>query len=116
MNIDSHHTRSHLAARQAGTNPMFVVLLKFSDNKDRLSELLDGHKDWIKRGFDDGVFLLAGSLQPGLGGGILAHNTSRADLVARVNKDPFVTGNVVTAEILEIEPATADARLEFLTA
>ncbi len=25
-----------------------------------------GHNGWIKRGFDDGVFLLAGSLQPGL--------------------------------------------------
>ena len=37
---------------------------------------MDGHKEWIKRGFDDGVFVLVGSLQPSLGGGIVAHNTS----------------------------------------
>ena len=93
---------------------MFIVLLKFSDNKDQASQLMEGHKEWIKRGFDDGVFLLAGSLQPNLGGGIVSHNTSLSDLQSRVNDDPFVTENVVSAEILEITPAKADARLSFL--
>lgn len=93
---------------------MFVVFLRFSDNKSKASQFLEGHKEWIKRGFDDGVFLLAGSLQPGLGGGILAHNTSRSDLQGRVNSDPFVVENVVSAEILEIAPSKADDRLKFL--
>ena len=93
---------------------MFVVFLRFSDNKDRASHLMERHKDWIKRGFDDGVFLLAGSLQPNAGGGILAHNTSLSDLQDRVNADPFVAENVVSAEIVEITPARADERLGFL--
>lgn len=92
---------------------MFIVLLKFAD-KAKAGQFMEGHKDWIKRGFDDGVFLLAGSLQPNLGGGILAHNTSLADLQARVNADPFVVEKVVTAEILEITPARAEERLKFL--
>src|SRR6516164_11817526 len=37
---------------------MFLVLLKFSSNKGRASQFMEGHKAWIKRGFDDGVFLL----------------------------------------------------------
>ena len=93
---------------------MFVVLLKFSDNKGKASHFMEGHKEWIERGFDDGVFLLAGSLQPNLGGGIVAHNTSLPDLQSRVNNDPFVVENVVDAEILEITPSKADARLNFL--
>ena len=93
---------------------MFIVLLKFSDNKGEASQFMEGHKEWIKRGFDDGVFLLAGSLQPGLGGGVLADKTSLPDLQDRVNSDPFVVEEVVKAEILEISPAKADARLEFL--
>lgn len=93
---------------------MFIVLLKFSDNKAQASEFMEGHNEWIKRGFDDGVFLLVGSLQPGLGGGIMAHNTSLEDLQARVNNDPFVVHNVVSAEILDIKPAKADERLQFL--
>jgi len=93
---------------------MFIVLLKFSDNKDKVSQFMEGHKEWLQRGFDDGVFLLAGSLQPNLGGGIVAHNTSLSGLQSRVNTDPFVAENVVKAEVLEINPSRADARLSFL--
>jgi uncharacterized protein YciI len=93
---------------------MFIVLLRFSDNKAKASQFMEGHKEWIKRGFDDGLFLLVGSLQPNLGGGPVAHNTSLSDLQSRVNADPFVAEKVVTAEILEITPSKADARLNFL--
>ena len=55
---------------------MFMVLLKFSDNKEQASQYMDGHKNWIKQGFDDGIFLVAGSLQPNAGGGIMAHNAT----------------------------------------
>jgi uncharacterized protein YciI len=93
---------------------MFVVLLKFSDNKSQAGQFMEGHNAWIRRGFDDGVFLLVGSLQPSLGGGIVAHDTTLSALQARVNDDPFVAENVVAAEILEITPSKADERLEFL--
>ncbi len=93
---------------------MFIVLLKFSDNKGQAGQFMEGHNEWIKRGFDDGVFLLVGGLQPNMGGGIVAHNTSLPELQSRVNDDPFVVENVVSAEILEITPAKADERLEFL--
>ena len=93
---------------------MYIILLKFSDKKSQASQFMEGHKAWVKRGFDDGVFLLAGSLEPGLGGGILAHNTSLADLQGRVSNDPFVAENVVKAEIFELDPGNADERLQFL--
>jgi uncharacterized protein YciI len=94
---------------------MFVVLLRFAD-KSKAGPLMEGHKAWIKRGFDDGVFLLVGGLQPNLGGGIVAHNTTLDALQSRVNADPFVAEMVVTAEILEIAPSRADNRLSFLAA
>jgi len=94
---------------------MFIVLLEFSANKAEAGRLMDGHNAWLKRGFDDGVFLLAGSLRPGRGGGIVAHGTSLEDLHGRVQDDPFVAEDVVRAEILEIDPARADDRLAFLT-
>jgi uncharacterized protein YciI len=93
---------------------MFIVLLKFAGNKAQAGQFMDGHKAWIKRGFDDGVFLLVGNLQPNLGGGIVAHNTSLPELQRRVNDDPFVAENVVSADIIEITPSRADTRLDFL--
>ncbi|MCX2723364.1 YciI family protein [Roseibium salinum] len=95
---------------------MFVVTLTFSHNTARAADLMEGHKAWIQRGFDRGIFLMVGSLQPDRGGGILAHNVAREDLEAFVSEDPFVAGNVVTADVLEITPARLDERLEFLAA
>lgn len=93
---------------------MFIVLLKFSGNKGQAVQFMEEHNEWIKRGFDDGIFLLVGSLQPNMGGAIVAHNTSLPDLQGRLNDDPFVTENIVNAEILEIAASSADERLKFL--
>jgi len=95
---------------------MFIILLKFSENKNKAGELMNGHNEWLQQGFKDGIFLLAGSLQPGLGGSVIAYNTSLSELQDRVNQDPFVAENVVSAEILEIDPKKADERLSFLVA
>lgn len=93
---------------------MFIVTLRFSANKAQAPQFMAEHNNWIKQGFEDGIFLLTGSLQPSAGGAILAHNTSRADLQVRVQEDPFVAENVVSADILEITPGRTDERLAFL--
>jgi uncharacterized protein YciI len=93
---------------------MFVVFLKFSENKGNAGQFMEGHNAWIQQGLEDDVFLVVGSLQPNSGGGIVAHNITLEDLQNRVNGDPFVTENVVTAEIHEITPSVTDDRLSFL--
>lgn len=75
---------------------------------------MQAHKDWIQRGFDDGVFLLAGSIQPQAGGAILAHGVTLAELQDRVNGDPFVAEDVVRPEIVEVAPSRVEDRLGFL--
>ena len=93
---------------------MYVVLLRFAENKAKASEFMQGHNAWIKRGLDDGKFLLVGSLQPSQGGALLVHGLSLPEVQARVADDPFVEQGVVNAEVLEITPGRADPRLAFL--
>ena len=90
---------------------MYIILLKFGANKAKAGDFMEGHKAWIKQGFDDGVFVMVGSLKPNAGGGLLATGASRAEIEARVAADPFVEEGIVEAEILEIDPARADERL-----
>ena len=104
----------HKRNNQEVYSEMFIVFLRFSDNKGNAGQFMEGHNAWIKSGIEDGVFLVVGSLQPSLGGGIIAHNITSADLHNRVYEDPFVAENVVTAEIHEISPAMTDERLSFL--
>lgn len=93
---------------------MFVVLLRFAEQRARARELLDAHNAWLRAGFDEGVFVLAGSIQPAAGGAILACGVSRDVLEQRVAADPFVTDSVVSAEIIDIVPSRVDPRLACL--
>ena len=95
---------------------MFIVLLKFSANRNLAGQYMDGHKLWLQRGFDDGIFLLAGGLQPAAGGVVLAHGCTQAALEERVNADPFVMHGVVSAECLEVSPSRVSEQLSFLLA
>ncbi|MTW11119.1 hypothetical protein GM658_10940 [Pseudoduganella eburnea] len=92
---------------------MFVITLRFAD-KSRAALHTDAHKAWMRLGLQEGVFLLAGSIQPNAGGAIIAHNTSLPALQERLAQDPFVAEGVVTADILEIAPSMTDERLAFL--
>lgn len=93
---------------------MFVIQLKFSTNKAKASQFMDGHNAWLREGFNKGLFLLAGTIQPKLGGAILAHNATLEQIQAIVNEDPFVIEDVVVSEIIEITPSKAVPQFEFL--
>jgi uncharacterized protein YciI len=94
---------------------MFVTFLRFAD-KARAPDLMAAHNAWVDQGVAEGVFLLVGSLQPGLGGAILAAGESRSAHEARIAADPFVAHGVVTAETHEIAPGRAAPALGFLLA
>ncbi|WP_184642680.1 YciI family protein [Variovorax guangxiensis] len=93
---------------------MFCVFLKFSTRKDQAPRLMAEHKRWIDEGFEEGVFLMTGSLSGNQGGLVIAHGTTREVLEERVARDPFVKEDVVRVEIAEFAPNRADGRLQFL--
>ncbi|WP_147694149.1 YciI family protein [Vogesella mureinivorans] len=95
---------------------MFIVLLRFSDNKAQAASWLAAHRAWLERGFDDGVFLLAGSLETNQGGAMLAHQTTREQLAERLAADPFVQAGIVTTEVMSINPGKTADTLSFLLA
>lgn len=92
---------------------MFVVILRFIDIS-KASSVSDAHNRWVKKGFDDGVFLVAGPLATADGGVIVADNIARAQLEEYVAEDPFITEGVVNPEILEFSPALTSEQLAFL--
>jgi len=93
---------------------MHIVFLQFTERKSEAGKFMQGHKDWIQRGFDAGCFLLTGSLQPQTGGVILADRISREELDQLIKQDPFVEQGIVTPEIVELAPSRVDTRLDFL--
>jgi uncharacterized protein YciI len=93
---------------------MFVVFLRFSENKSQAGAFMAGHNAWLKRGFDDGSFLVSGSLGTGDGGALIASMSSRDEIEQRLQDDPFVAADVVRPEIHEIAPSRSVDALSFL--
>lgn len=84
------------------TNNVFVIFLRFSKNKALSKRYMAEHVQWIEDGLKEGIFLMAGSLGPNLGGAILANKISKPDLIKRINTDPFVMTEVVSYEVFEV--------------
>lgn len=95
---------------------MFMIFIHLTAERTKMRDLMDGHKAWIARGREDGVFLLVGRLAGDAGGAILAHGESREQIEVRVKQDPFVSEGLAQAEIQEFIPVLADKRLQFLAA
>ena len=93
---------------------MFIVLLKFSSNKTSAKQFVQEHVEWLDQGMKDGFILAAGSLRPDVGGAILAHNISETELNEKLQQDPFITEDVVQAEVMEFAASKTDERLSFL--
>ena len=93
---------------------MFIVFLRFGENKAAAKEYMAAHNDWIAKGMSDGVFMTVGSLQPNAGGCVLMHGESLEAVEKRIQLDPFVEHKVVEAEIHEVSVHKTDARLDFL--
>jgi uncharacterized protein YciI len=93
---------------------VYIVFLKFGAERARAKEHMPGHAAFIERGVAEGVFVLVGSLEPSLGGALLVHGPTRAELDALLVEDPFVAHGVVSVEVHTVSPAGCDARLAFL--
>lgn len=74
------------------------------------------HNAWIAQGFSDGVFQCVGSLKPEGGGAIIALGENREEIERRINADPFLEHDVVTAEIAEVDIKKTTPELSFLKA
>lgn len=84
---------------------MHIIFLKFGLNRAQAGQWMAEHVRWIQQGIDDGSFLMAGSLDSGQGGVVLAANMDREAIQHRVDQDPFVIHNVVTADIQTVAPS-----------
>lgn len=84
---------------------MYIVFLRFSQNRAQAGQWMAEHNKWLAEGFACGAFVLAGSLEQGQGGVLIARDMDQASLLERVRLDPFVVHGVVTAEVHGLKPS-----------
>lgn len=72
---------------------------------------MDGHREFLRRNYDAGVFLASGRKEPRTGGIILATG-DRAAIEEIIESDPFKYHGVTAYSITEFLPTTTGPQLE----
>jgi uncharacterized protein YciI len=93
---------------------LFVVVLTYLVDLDQIDQALPDHVAWLDQQYADGVFVLSGRRVPRTGGLIIAMNTDRADLQARLAEDPFAMRGYAEYEVIAVERPRVAPVLEAL--
>lgn len=80
---------------------MFILSFTYVKPPEEADRLMEPHMEWVKQGYDTGMFLASGRKIPRTGGVILARG-ERADIEAFVAADPFSVHGVADYEITEV--------------
>ncbi len=90
---------------------MFVVLLNYIKPMSEVDHFVEEHREFLKRYYASGKFLLSGRKEPRTGGVILAVAETRAEIESIVQNDPFHREKIANYEIVEFLPSMSAEHL-----
>lgn len=91
---------------------MFLVLISYTQPLAVVDLHVDAHRDYLRRQYAAGTFLLSGRKEPRDGGVIVAKASSYTELEAVLADDPFAVNGVAAYQIVEFKPTMAAPGLE----
>ncbi|UIJ46819.1 YciI family protein [Sphingomonas cannabina] len=86
--------------------PVSIITLTYRAPVEEIDRLLPEHVAWLEKGFDEGLFLIAGRQVPRVGGVILCRG-HRAEVEALAATDPFVTSGASDFAVTEVAASMA---------
>lgn len=89
---------------------MLIAILKYIRPLEEVDALLQKHREYLQKLFDQKKLLVCGRLKPRIGGVIIAKNISRSEFEKILQADPFQ--KVSCYEIIEFVPSLYDSHLQ----
>lgn len=83
---------------------IFVCLVHYLKSFEEVSVLLQEHRAYLKKGYENGVLLASGPRIPKDGGVIIGLFHSKTEAEQFSKSDPYVINNLARYEIFEFEP------------
>ena len=80
---------------------MFIVTLTYLKPVEEVDALMHDHVEWLKKGYDDGLFIASGRRVPRTGGVILARSGDEQALRENLARDPFVIHGAARCDVVE---------------
>ena len=93
---------------------MFIVTLTYLLPVEEVDALMHDHVEWLKKGYDDGLFIASGRRVPRTGGVILARSGDEQALRDPLARDPFVIHGAARCDVVEFTPSMTAPGAEVL--
>jgi len=91
---------------------IYVAILTYVRPVDEIDAQMQAHVAWLRKGYEDGVFLASGRRVPRTGGVILAKGDSLEEVEARLSEDPFQRLGLAKVEIIPFQASMAAGALK----
>ncbi len=93
---------------------MFIVTLTYLKPVEEIDALMHDHVEWLKKGYDEGLFVASGRRVPRIGGVILARSGDEHALRENLARDPFVIHGAARCDVVEFAPSMTAPGAEVL--
>ena len=80
---------------------MFILTLTYLKPVEEADALMPGHLEWLRQGYEDGLFVASGRRVPRTGGVILARSGDEQALRDTIARDPFVIHGIARCDVVE---------------
>ena len=82
---------------------MYILAVHFSQTPEVVAPEVEAHGVWVKKYFDEGIFLAAGPKKSKLGGAILVSSIEKKKLLKILAEDSYVKADVADYQIIDID-------------
>jgi uncharacterized protein YciI len=82
----------------------FIILIHYIDTVDRINEIRPRHREFLEKGYSEGIVLLSGPQVPRTGGLIAARGKSKEEVQKFFSEDPYKKEKAAEYQFLEFEP------------
>lgn len=95
---------------------MYLLIVSYIKPVEEVAPFVPSHGEWVKKYFNEGIFLMAGPKKNKFGGAILVKSIDRTRLNKIIAEDSFITGDVAEYQVIDFDCKVAATGLEQLTA
>ncbi|WP_337270036.1 YciI family protein [Oryzifoliimicrobium ureilyticus] len=92
---------------------MLIISLTYLKSTEEADRFMQGHMEWVKRGYLEKGFIASGRKVPRTGGVILAKG-NKEDIQAYLDIDPFATEGIASYDVVEVDITTVTEGFEQL--
>jgi uncharacterized protein YciI len=87
---------------------MYVVIIRYTKPIAEVDRHREAHKEFLRRAYEAGHFIVSGRQDPPVGGVILCKEMPREALETLLREDGYARAGVAQYEILRFDPVSHD--------